>query len=126
MSNKKKILIVDDESDIVELLSLRLESEGFEVISAGDGYTALDKARKDKPDLIILDLMLPKINGYKVCRILKFDEKHKGIPIIIFTARGQDQDKQLGKEVGADAYLVKPFEPQILMKTINKLLSHHK
>ena len=126
MSNKKKILIVDDESDIVELLSLRLESEGFEVISAGDGYTALDKARKDKPDLIILDLMLPKINGYKVCRILKFDEKHKGIPIIIFTARGQEQDKQLGKEVGADAYLVKPFEPQILMKTINKLLSHHK
>ncbi|MCX5751634.1 MAG: response regulator [Candidatus Saganbacteria bacterium] len=122
MVKRKKILVVDDEADIVDLLTLRLEGEGFEVISAGDGNAGLDKARREKPDLIILDLMLPKIDGYRVCRLLKFDEKYKNIPIIMFTARGQDEDRKLGEEVGADAYLVKPFDPQLLMKTINRLL----
>jgi DNA-binding response OmpR family regulator len=82
----------------------------------------LDKARKENPDLIILDLMLPKIDGYKVCRMLKFDEKYKNIPVIIFTARAQEEDKKLGQDVGADAYLTKPFEPQALLGKIQELL----
>jgi DNA-binding response OmpR family regulator len=92
------------------------------VITASDGQEGLDKARLEKPDLIILDLMLPKIDGYKVCRMLKFDEKFKQIPIILFTARAQESDIKLGKEVGADAYVTKPFEPAILLTKIKELI----
>jgi len=118
----KRILLVDDERDLVDMVKMRLEAGGFEVSTAFDGQEALDKARKEKPDLIILDLMLPKMDGYKVCRMLKFDEKYKKIPIILFTARAQDNDKQLGTEVGADGYITKPFEPQVLLSKINELI----
>ena len=120
--DKKKILIVDDEADLVEMLTLRLEANDYEVAAAYDGQDGLDQARRLKPDLIILDLMLPKLDGYKVCRMLKFDEKYKQIPIILFTARAQEADVNLGKEVGADAYLAKPFEPKILLDKIVELL----
>ena len=119
---KKRVLIVDDEADLVEMVALRLESSDFEVIKAYDGQVGLDLARAEKPDLIILDLMLPKIDGYKVCRMIKFDEKYKNIPIILFTAKAQDQDKELGKEVRADAYITKPFEAEVLLAKINQLL----
>lgn len=118
----KRILVVDDEPDLVEMIKMRLEASGYEVIPAYDGKEALDKAKKEKPDLIILDLMLPKIDGYKVCRMLKFDEKYKKIPIIMFTARAQEQDIKLGKDVGGDAYITKPFEPQGLLAKIKELL----
>jgi DNA-binding response OmpR family regulator len=118
----KRILVVDDEIDLVGMLTMRLEANDYEVFSAYDGQDGLDKARALKPDLIILDLMLPKIDGYKVCRMLKFDEKYKQIPIILFTARAQESDIKLGKEVGADAYLTKPFEPNILLGKIAELL----
>ena len=120
--DKKKILIVDDEQDLVETLSFRLEANGYTVIKANDGQVGLDKARSEKPDLIILDLMLPKIDGYKVCRMLKFDEKYKNIPIIMFTARAQETDKKMGEEVGADGYITKPFEPAVLLGKIKELL----
>ena len=120
--DKKRILVVDDEMDLVAMLSIRLEANDYEVFAAYDGQEGLDKARASKPDLIILDLMLPKIDGYKVCRMLKFDEKYKQIPIILFTARAQESDVKLGKEVGADAYLTKPFEPSILLGKIAELL----
>lgn len=120
--DKKKILLVDDELDLVEMLSLRLEGSGYEVVKAFDGADALDKAHKEKPDLIVLDLMLPKIDGYKVCRMLKFDEKYKQIPIILFSARAQEADIVLGKEVGADAYIVKPFEADVFLAKISELL----
>ena len=120
--NKKKILLVDDERDMVYAVKMQLEADGFRVLTAPDGQEGLDKARKEKPDLIILDLMLPKIDGYKVCRMLKFDEKYKGIPIIIYTARAQEADEKLGYEVGADAYLTKPFDPKKLLAKINELL----
>lgn len=123
---KKKILIVDDEKDLVEILTLRLEANNYEVILAYDGKEALDKARKIKPDLIITDLMLPKMDGYKVCRMLKFDEKYKHIPIVMFTARAQRSDEKLGYEVGADAYIVKPFEPLALLDKIKELLAEKK
>jgi len=122
MANKR-ILIVDDEKDLVSMIKMRLEASGYEALEAYDGQTALDKARQEKPDLIILDLMLPKMDGYMVCRMLKFDEKYKKIPIILFTARVQDSDKELGKEVGADAYITKPFEPNVLLAKIEELLT---
>ena len=120
--DKKRILVVDDEADLLEIISLRLQAYDYEVVTAIDGQDGLDKARKEKPDLIILDLMLPKIDGYKVCRMLKFDEKFKQIPIILFTARAQESDVKLGKEVGADAYLTKPFEPEVLLAKIKELI----
>lgn len=119
---KRKILLVDDEKDLVYAVTLQLEANNYEVLIASDGQEALDKTRRDKPDLIILDLMLPKIDGFKVCRILKFDGKYKKIPIIMFTARAQESDQELGKEVCADAYITKPFEPQVLLAKVKELL----
>ena len=119
---KKRILLIEDEVDMVYALTLQLEAINCEVLSAADGQMGLDIARKEKPDLIILDLMLPKMDGYKICRMLKFDERYKQIPIIMFTARVQDQDKKLGQEVGADAYITKPFDSKALLDKISMLL----
>ena len=119
---KKRILVVDDEKDLLEAVKFRLEASGYEVIPAYDGQEGLDKARREKPDLIVLNLMLPKMDGYKICRILKFDEKYKGIPIIMFTARAQEVDRKMAKEVGADAYIIKPFESQALLEKVKELL----
>lgn len=124
--DKKKILVIDDESGLLELLSIRLEVNNYQVITAADGREGLDKARTELPDLIILDLMLPKLDGYQVCRALKFDEKYKQIPIIIFTARAQESDVKAGKEAGADAYITKPFEPDILLAKVSQLLEKQK
>ncbi len=111
----KKILVVDDEPDVASLLTLLLKSQGYEVASAADGQEALEKARSGKPDLILLDVMLPKLDGYKVARMLKFDENFRHIPIIMLTAKIQEKDKQTGLEMGADAYVSKPFNtPQLL------------
>jgi len=122
MSEKKRILLVDDEEDLRKMLKFRLNAVGYDVKEAADGQEALDKARSAWPDLIILDLMLPKIDGYKVCRMIKFDEKHKHKPVIMFTARAQEKDKLIGKEMGADAYITKPFEPEVLLGKIKELL----
>lgn len=120
--DKKRILIVDDEEDLVKAVSFRLELEGYDVIEAADGQAALDKVKSERPDLIVLDLMLPKINGYKVCESLKADASYKNIPVIMFTARAQDTDIKMSEEVGADSYITKPFEPAMLMATIKDLL----
>jgi DNA-binding response OmpR family regulator len=119
---KKRILLIEDESDMVYALTLQLQATGYEVLTAQDGQIGLDMARKEKPNLIILDLMLPKIDGFKICRMLKFDKRYLNIPIIMFTARAQDQDMKLGKEVGADAYITKPFDAQVLLDKISALL----
>lgn len=120
--SKKRILLVEDEADMAYAVSLQLEAKNYTVLTAHDGLTGLELARKERPDLIILDLMLPKMDGYKVCRLLKFDEQYKEIPIIMFTARVQESDKKMGKEVGADAYITKPFDPQELLDRISALL----
>lgn len=122
MGDKKRILVVDDEMDLVETLTYRLKANNYEVITASDGQEGLDRARREKPDLIILDLMLPKLDGYKVCRMLKFDEKYKHIPIIMFSARVQESDKKTGMEVGADGYITKPFEASMLLEKIEELI----
>src|SRR3990167_768650 len=110
--DKKRILIVDDEEDILSVVKFRLEANNYEVLLAADGQEGLNKARTEKPDLIILDIMLPKLDGYKVCRMLKFDDRYKHIPIILFSARTQDSDLETGKQQGADAYITKPFQPE--------------
>ena len=118
----KKILVVEDESQMVEVLKMRLEAHGYEVITADNGQDGLEKAKKEKPDLIIMDLMLPKMNGYKACGLLKSDARYAKIPIVIFTARAQEEDLKLGEELGAEVYITKPFEPQALLSKIRELL----
>jgi DNA-binding response OmpR family regulator len=118
----KRILVIDDEPLIADMVKMRLESAGYEVITANDGMQGLEKARKEKPDLIVLDVMMPKLDGYKVCRMLKFDERFKNTPIIICTARGQDSDKQTGGEVGADVYITKSSQDADLLNNVKKLL----
>lgn len=120
--NNKKILLVDDEPDLIYGMKIQLEANHFEVITANDGQEGLNKARKERPDLIVLDIMLPKIDGYKVCRMVKFDEKYKAIRVIIYTGRAQPADEKLASEVGADAYLTKPFDPKKLLAKIRELL----
>ena len=118
----KTVLIVDDEPDIVESIKFNLEFENIKSIEAYDGEEALSKARKENPDLIILDIMLPKINGYKIARLLKFDESYKHIPIIMLTARTQKTDIKLGEETGADEYVTKPFDMDTLVGLVKKYL----
>lgn len=122
MADKKKILLVEDEPEFRLGVRMRLESKGYEVIEAEDGAVGLDKARNMAPDLIILDVMLPKMEGYQVARLLKFDAKYKPIPIIMLTARTQKSDKDMGSAVGVDAYLTKPFKAEELLEIIVRLL----
>ncbi|MEO0097674.1 MAG: response regulator [candidate division WOR-3 bacterium] len=123
MSEKKyKILLVEDEENLRELLKYQLENAGYQVITASDGLEALNLARQHKVDLIILDLMLPKLDGYTVCRLLKFSEQYRKIPLIMATARTNPEDKERGLEMGADFYLTKPLNSQELLNKIKELL----
>lgn len=119
---KKKILIVEDEADVASLLAMLLDTQGYDSILAKDGPGALEKARGEKPDLILLDIMLPKIDGFKVARMLKFDENFRHIPIIMITAKIQEKDKKMGMETGADAYFTKPFDTSVLLQRIKEIL----
>ena len=122
MSDKAKILLVDDEPSIVKMVGKRLEVEGFNVLVAVDGQEGLAKARAETPDLIVLDLMLPKLNGYEICTMLKQDARYQKIPIVLFTAKTQDKDEKLGMECGANAFVRKPFRAQELLDKIRSLL----
>ena len=117
-----KILIVDDEEILNQLIQTRLESERYDVITAFSGKEGLEKVESEKPDLIVLDVSMPEMDGFEVCRILKNDARHKNIPIIFLSAMAQKDDFKVGKEIGADAYVVKPFEPSILLAKIESLL----
>lgn len=117
--SKEKIMVVDDEKNIVELVKYNLEKEGYEVICAYDGLQAVDMARAEKPDLIILDIMLPGQGGLEVCRILR---KETRIPVIMATAKGEEIDKILGLELGADDYVTKPFSPRELVARVKAVL----
>ena len=120
--NRPRILIVDDEADLVSVLRYGLEAEGFEVIEANDGEEGLRRAREDKPSLIVLDLMLPKLDGYKVCRALKFDERYKATPILILSARSGENDRRLALDMGADAFVSKPYDMHDLVSQIRARL----
>lgn len=118
----KRILIVDDEQDIVESLKFVLEVAGFECHCAYNGEDGLNLARKISPDLMILDVMMPKINGYKISRLLKYDNKYKNIPILMVTARSQEDDKLIGEETGVDEYITKPFDLEEIVKKVTNYL----
>jgi phosphate regulon transcriptional regulator PhoB len=118
----KSVLIVDDEPDLVELVSYNLKKEGFQVATAPDGGVALEKARKKNYDLIILDLMLPGIQGIELCRILRNDPKTERVPIIMLTAKGDEADRVRGLETGADDYMAKPFSPRELVARVKAVL----
>ncbi|MBM3871173.1 MAG: response regulator transcription factor [Verrucomicrobia bacterium] len=117
-----KILVVDDEPDAVELVEFNLKNAGFEVITAADGAEALKQARAALPDLVVLDLMLPEVDGLEVCKLLRRDAATAGIPIIMLTAKAAEIDRVLGLELGADDYLTKPFSPRELMLRVKGLL----
>ncbi|MDD5692759.1 MAG: response regulator transcription factor [Candidatus Omnitrophica bacterium] len=119
---REKILIVEDEKDIIKMLDYNLKKEGFKVIDARDGEDALDLAVREFPDLILLDLMLPGIDGLEVCKALKKETKTASIPIIMLTAKGQESDKVVGLELGADDYITKPFSPRELVARIKAVL----
>ena len=122
MAEKPRILLVDDEPSIVKMVGKRLEIEGFEVLIAMDGQEGLMKAQHEHPHLIILDLMLPKLNGYEVCTRLKQDPAYQKIPIVLFTAKAKEKDEKLGMECGANAYVRKPFRAPELLERIRALL----
>lgn len=118
--DQKKILIADDNENIRDALTYLLEDEGYELQLAKDGADALRKVRERKPDILFLDIMMPEINGYDVCRTIKNDPDLKNIYVIMLTARGQVAEQERGKEVGADEYIVKPFSPMEILAKVKK------
>lgn len=117
----KRILIVDDEPDILKIAVFRLKKSGYEILTAIDGQGGLDSAKKDTPDLILLDLILPRMTGDEVCRRIKADDKLRHIPVILFTASIVEIQEKL-KDSGAEDYLIKPFEPEELLEKIRKFI----
>lgn len=119
---KPKILVVDDEPDALELISFNLKSAGFDVLTAADGEAAIRLARTHVPDLLLLDLMLPEVDGLEVCKILRRDPATSGLPVVMVTAKAAEVDRVLGLELGADDYVTKPFSPRELVLRIKNLL----
>ena len=119
--NKGKILVVDDEDAIRELIVFNLEQQNFDVLEALDGIEAIDKVKLEKPDLILLDVMLPKMDGLEVCQKLRYSKEFAHIPIIMLTARGEEVDRVLGLEIGADDYVTKPFSPRELVARVKAM-----
>ncbi len=125
MGDKKRILCIEDEAEMIDLTRLVLEREGFEVIGAVGGSRGLDAVKRDKPDLVLLDLMMPDIDGWEVYRRMKADEELANIPVIVVTAKAQSIDKVLGLQVAkVDDYITKPFGPKELLESINRILSN--
>ncbi|MFC1571396.1 response regulator [Candidatus Margulisiibacteriota bacterium] len=118
----KRVLVVDDEPDILKVVTFRLKKEGYEVITAVDGQEGLDFAKSKKPDLILLDLRLPKMNGDEVCKLIKADEQIKHIPVIFITASQQSDVGEMAKEFCAQDYIVKPFTPEELFAKVRQYL----
>ena len=119
----RTVLVADDDEDILQLVSFRLERAGYTVVTAADGQQALAAARRHQPDLAVLDVMMPGLNGYEVTRQLRADPATAAIPVILLTARVQEADVSRGFEAGADDYLRKPFSPQELRSRVQALLS---
>src|ERR1700690_77039 len=122
-SMKTKILVVDDEPDALEVLGFKLRQAGYTPIFAKDGTRAIAVARDERPDLVVLDLMLPEVDGLEVCKILRRDPATANMPILMLTARAAEMDRGIGLELGADYYVTKPFSPRELVLRIRKLLA---
>lgn len=119
---KERILVVDDEEDLLELICYNLTKEGYRVARAATGEDAMREARANPPDLIVLDLLLPNIDGLEVCKLLKHDTRTKHVPIVMLTAKGEEADMVTGLELGADDYITKPFSPRVLIARIKAVL----
>lgn len=118
-----KILIAEDERDIRELIAFTLQFAGHEVITTSNGEEALQAVRTHKPDLVLLDVRMPRLTGYEVCKEIKADSQTKAIPVIFLSAKGQESEIRSGLEAGAEQYLLKPFSPDQLIEQVNKVLS---
>lgn len=119
----KKILVVDDEIHIVQIVKFNLEKRGgYEVLTAKNGEEGLEMAKSEKPDLILSDVMMPKMSGFQFCEALKKDSEIKSIPFIILTAKGQENDIKTGEELGVDDYITKPFSPKALLEKVAEIL----
>jgi len=118
----QRILIIEDEKELLEFVERYLIDAGYEVLSASDGMTGLQLARDSDPSLILLDVMLPKLNGFTICRLLKYDELYKHIPIVMWTWREEDEDRRMGMYAGADVYIPKPFSIGKLLESIVALI----
>jgi DNA-binding response OmpR family regulator len=118
----QKILLIDDDVDVVDILEVKLRNSGYIVTSANSGLEGLNKVYQESPHLIILDLMLPGLDGFSISRILKFDERYKHIPIIMLTGRTDHKSINLGLKVGADKYMTKPFDPNEVLTEVKKFL----
>jgi len=125
MYENKKILVVEDELKIRNVISMYLKKEGFSVLETGNGLEALSLTEKEKPDLIILDIMLPDMSGYEVCRKIKSNEDTKNIIIVILSAKGQECEKSEGYQVGADLYETKPFSPKQLINNVKVIINQN-
>jgi DNA-binding response OmpR family regulator len=123
MSDKKKVLCIEDEKEMIDLMRLILERRGFDFVGAEGGQEGLEKIRQEKPDLILLDLMMPGVDGWEVYRQLKADDELEGIPVIVVTAKAQSIDKVLGLHIArVEDYITKPFGPQELLESIHRVL----
>ena len=121
----KNILLIEDEESFAEGLTIFLEGKGYSISWISDGESGLKHAQSDSPDLIILDVMLPKMDGFKICRYLKFDVRYKKIPILMLTARAEKADFDLGKDMGADAYMIKTAKPSLVLEKVRELLGEN-
>ena len=120
---KQTVLVVDDERHIVKILQFNLAKNGYNVLCAFDGEEALDVLSRQRPDLVILDVMMPKMNGYQVCEAIKGDPETTDLPVILLTAKGQEIDRESGLAKGADRYVTKPFSPRNIIQTVKELLA---
>ena len=118
----KKILLIDDEVQLCKVIKIELEHAGYDVVVAHDGLEGFNKVKEYMPDLIILDVMLPHLDGFHICRMLKFDGNFRNIPVLLLTAKGQTADKLIGQEVKVDAYITKPFKSEDVLDCIKNLL----
>ena len=121
MAEPRRILVVDDEIYILHILEFSLSMEGYEVITASDGNGAVQKLKECDPDMVVLDVMMPGLDGYGVCREIRADEHARSIPVILLSAKGRTVDREAGLEAGADDYIVKPFSPRHLLERIREL-----
>jgi two-component system alkaline phosphatase synthesis response regulator PhoP len=120
--SRGKVLVVDDEEYIQHILNFSFGAEGYDVVTAGDGEEGIKKAKSEKPDIIVLDIMMPKMDGYEACKRLKTDPHTKNIPVILLTAKGREVDRKLGSQAGADDYVVKPFSPGRLIERVEGMM----
>lgn len=119
---KKRILVIDDEPNLLEVIRIRLEANDYEVLTAQDPLAGLEIAKEERPDLIIMDVIMPKVNGLRLLRILKREDETKDIPVIILSVKWHDNNHKAGMDAGADYYLTKPYDPKELLDTVKKAI----